>query len=496
MRKVVLIYLEGLSSQFVEFMSDDLPVFNEFKESGVVGGVKSMIPGAKMVAWASAQIGQGPQKLDFWDDVYRDDFTYEISKPVDSGIFGKPREVDYRRDERDPFFRYLLKRGDKVASISVPGSWPVPRVTGGYAVACAMAPGLEQGYTWPPSLADQVGELVGEYILDVPLVQAAAGSDEFNDCVEAIRAMDEQRFSLLTHFISTKQCDTLMLGVSGPGKMARLCHECFGADGGINEDAAEALEALEDYYQFLDDLVGEVRETIDNDTVVVLLDPLGVVKLQGRFFLNQWLLDNGYLALKSSPAGPAAFAPDMVDWSRTRAWSQGKDGQLYLNIKGREQAGTVGRDQVAVLCEELAVGLEAVADPAGQPLQIECVPTDQLYSSARLSFGPDALVSVAGDAWQVSDELGHAGAVTAAAPEGAASIANGPTGYCSMFGPSLVGLSEEPQFQAMDIAPTVLTIRGHELPAYMQGKPFAEIRLSEKEKEQKELAERLTWLGY
>ncbi len=496
MRKIVIICLDGLSASVVYFMGEELSVFSELKENGVSGNVKSMMPGAKMVAWACAQIGQGPQVLDFWDDVYRDNFSYDISKPVDSNIFGTPEEVNFRRDPRDPFFRYLLKRGDKVAIIGVPGSWPVPRVTGGYCLSCSMTPGLGQGYTWPPTLHNEISRLSGEYILDVPLTDAGHNSEEFSACVESIRAMDEQRFDLLNYFIANKQCDTIMLGVSGPGKMARLCHECFGPAGQISDSRAETMQTLRDYYLFLDESIGEVREAIDQDTVIMLLSPHGIFKLDGRLRLNEWLIAKGYLTLKKEPAKPAGLSPKIVNWSRTKAWFQGRGGQLYLNIKGREKSGTVVKKDSAGLVNELVSALCDLTDLDGARLEVEVLRREEAHPADKPSFGPDLLVTVENHRWEISDEVGHNGQVVGPAPEGLASIGDAPDGYCSVFGPGLEGVGDQAEFQVTDIAPTVLSIRGFEIPEYMEGKPFAEIRLSEEEKKQKELDQRLSWLGY
>jgi predicted AlkP superfamily phosphohydrolase/phosphomutase len=496
MRKIAIICLDGLSAPLVDFMGDELSVFSELRENGVSGIVKSMIPGAKMVAWACAQTGQGPQVLDFWDDVYRDDFSYDISKPVDSHIYGSPEEVNYRRDPRDPFFRYLLKRGDKVAIIGVPGSWPVPRVTGGYCLSCSMAPGLDQGYTWPPSLHNEISESFGDYVLDVPLTDARPGSQEFSACVESIRDMDEQRFGLLNHFLANKQCDTLMLGVSGPGKMARLCHECFGPGGQIVDGRAESMAALRDYYLFLDESIGEVREVIDQDTVIMLLSPHGIVKLDGQLRLNEWLVAEGYLNLKKAPAKPARLSPKNINWSKTKAWFQGRGGQLYLNVKGREKSGIVARKDLTGLANELVSALADLTDPDGNRIEAEVLRRDEAHPSDRTSFGPDLLVTVENHRWEISDEVGHDGQVAAPAPRGPAAIANGPDGYCSLFGPGLEAVGDRAEFQITDIAPTVLSIRGLAVPQYMEGKPFAEIRLTEEEREQKALEQRLNWLGY
>jgi predicted AlkP superfamily phosphohydrolase/phosphomutase len=81
-----------------------------------------------------------------------------------------------------------------------------------------------------------------------------------------------------------------------------------------------------------------------------------------------------------------------VDWSKTRAFGLGFNG-LYLNIKGREEQGTVDPAEAEALMAELIQKLEAFKDPAkGASVVLNVRRGSEIYSGPRIAEGPDLLV--------------------------------------------------------------------------------------------------------
>ena len=81
--------------------------------------------------------------------------------------------------------------------------------------------------------------------------------------------------------------------------------------------------------------------------------PLYLAVLYGESGSATWLIENGYMTLKSGsttelpendPKHTDVFLSMAVDWSKTRAYGMGFNG-LYLNIAGREGQGIVPPEQ-------------------------------------------------------------------------------------------------------------------------------------------------------
>jgi len=124
--------------------------------------------------------------------------------------------------------------------------------------------------------------------------------------------------------------------------------------------------------------------------------------MDGGFYLNEWLLQEGYLVLRPGvPARPGRFDPAGVDWSRTRAWGDGGYyGRIFLNVAGREPQGTVPPDRVVSLRHEIAQRLEALALPWGEPAARNRVFfPERVYREVR-GHAPDLIVYPGDLAWR------------------------------------------------------------------------------------------------
>ena len=100
--------------------------------------------------------------------------------------------------------------------------------------------------------------------------------------------------------------------------------------------AAQNGSALAEFYQQIDQVLGEVLPRLDDHTTLLVLSDHGFAPYNRSFNLNTWLLNNGYIKLKSEREPRFQRALANVDWSATRAYGLGLNG-LYLNLKGRER---------------------------------------------------------------------------------------------------------------------------------------------------------------
>ncbi len=164
-------------------------------------------------------------------------------------------------------------------------------------------------------------------------------------------------------------------------------------------------DVLIDLYLKMDGVLGEVRSRVGDDTLILVMSDHGFAPYYRIFSLNTWLLENGYLVLKSGKSrelamGHADFRKvhlrDAVDWTKTQAYGMGFNG-LYLNLKGRESQGIVESGKPAQdLITELQTKLEAIRDDApgweGIRVVLAADPGSQAYSGSRVAEAPDLVV--------------------------------------------------------------------------------------------------------
>lgn len=176
-------------------------------------------------------------------------------------------------------------------------------------------------------------------------------------------------------------------------------------------------DVIADLYMEMDPVLGRVRAAIGDATLIVMSDH-GFAPYRRRFSLNTWLLENGYLVLKTDasrekseddPTHSDVFiwtSAGAVDWSKTRAYGIGFNG-LYLNLSGRElddpstpdnEAGIVDPSAADALLREIKAKLEAYLDPKnGKQVVLRADLASEVYAAERRSQAPDLLVGYNAD---------------------------------------------------------------------------------------------------
>jgi predicted AlkP superfamily phosphohydrolase/phosphomutase len=227
---------------------------------------------------------------------------------------------------------------------------------------------------------------------------------------------------------------------------------------------------IPEMYERMDDLVGRALAKIGDDDAVFVMSDHGFKSFRRGVDLNAWLRDNGYLKLKDGRTVASASYLADIDWAHTRAYCVGLAG-IYLNLKGRENVGTVEPGEARALIDEIRGKLSGMTDPAdGQVAVHEAVAGRDVYRGPYVENAPDIVVGYNAGyrvAWDAA--IGKCGAEVFSDNVKAWS-----GDHC--VHPGLVpgvlfsnrDLNGNPHIT--DIAATVLELLGVERPAYMDGK--------------------------
>ncbi len=79
---------------------------------------------------------------------------------------------------------------------------------------------------------------------------------------------------------------------------------------------------------------------LPDDAITIVMSDHGARPMMGGLCFNDWLMQEGYLAMTETVTEPTPIAKAPIDWSRTIAWGDGGYyGRCFLNVKGREPQG-------------------------------------------------------------------------------------------------------------------------------------------------------------
>jgi len=249
------------------------------------------------------------------------------------------------------------------------------------------------------------------------------------------------------------------------------------------ELARQYGDAILRVYERMDDVVGEVMQTMKPGATLLIVSDHGFHTWRKGFNTNTWLVENGYMVLKNPNAeekhynldqlfGQGSFFPN-VDWSRTRAYALGL-GQIYLNLRGREKYGNLDPGpQTDQLLEEIRKKLLAVEDPdTHQPVIQGVYLGKEIFHGTRMAEAPDLQVDFRDGyrtSWQTSLGAIPAGIVVANMKKWSGDhCASDPSDTQGIFFSNRVVPTPQPSI--LDITPTVLKILDVPLPTPVDGR--------------------------
>jgi len=235
--------------------------------------------------------------------------------------------------------------------------------------------------------------------------------------------------------------------------------------------SALSPQVIEDLYVRMDDLIGRVMTRIDPRTALIVMSDHGFKSFRRGVNLNSWLFLNGYLRLKEGKQTSAEWFKD-VDWNRTKAYALGLGG-VYINQKGREANGIVAAgEESRALKEELRSKLTGLRDAASGEIAItEAYDRDKVYSGPYAGNAPDLIIGYNQGFRASWDSV--TGKVDSTAFEDNTKAWSGdhcidPRHVPGVFFCSRKISAKSPSI--MDVAPTVLTLFGLPVPAFMDGR--------------------------
>jgi len=424
--------------------ADDMPHLRGLRERGAWGPLESVIPPITLPAWACAVTGRDPGELGI----------YGFHQPEDHG-YGEPRLVDATDLRHDTVWDLLSRAAEPVIVVGVPPSYP-PRRVHGCLVSCFLAPGTSQPHTYPSALADEIAAVVGDYAFDVKDFRSADRSRLDSE----IRAMTEQRFTLFRHLLAERPWTFAMLVEIGLDRMHHAFWSCWDRDHPSYAAGGPHEHALRDYYRLLDHELGKLLGALDDDTAVMVISDHGAKRLHGGIAINEWLRQQGYLTLHAAPTEPMPLRPEQVDWSRTRAWAAGGYcGRLFLNLQGRQPAGTVPAAEREPVLARLTEELSTLADAQGRPLGTRVFRPEACYRECR-NIPPDLMVYFGNLDHRAVGSVGH-GAVHLAGNDTGPDGANHDTaGIFVATAPGLTPQGNLAGLRLVDCAGVMLSLLG------------------------------------
>jgi predicted AlkP superfamily phosphohydrolase/phosphomutase len=452
--KICVLGLDGAAPE-IAFGDERLVNLRRLMDLGLYGRLESVYPPITVPAWMCMATSQDPGSLGVYGFRNRVDHSYEKLDFANSASIKALAIWDH-----------LAIEGKKSIVVGVPPNYP-PRKINGISVGCFLTPDTTtHDFTHPANVKEKIQELVGEYPVDVKNFR----TDRKDWLKEEIFKMSQKQWQVVRCLMSEQEWDYFHFVDIGLDRMQHGFWNYFDPQHVHFEPGNAYQEVIPEYYQWLDEQIGGVLERVDEETIVLVVSDHGAQRLDGGFAVNEWLIQQGLLVLNEQPTTPTPFEKLNVNWSKTKAWSEGGYyARVFFNVEGREPQGIIPESEYEVFQDELKAKFEAIPNDKGEPMGSLVFKPKELYRNLR-NVAPDLTVHFVALYWRSIGSVGHGQLYLQEndmRPDGCNHAQNG---MFILFAPNCPLSGEYEGARLLDIAPTLLDLAGYEIPESMQGK--------------------------
>ena len=422
-QKLLVIGLDGASFDVIDPLMKKglMPNVKRLVDGGVRSDLRTTFPPITAVAWSSFMTGKNPGKHGIFEFVRRDPKS--------------DREVAVNASFRQgqSIWDILGSAGYRVIVHNFPCTYP-PRQVNGILVSDFMTPRDRRDYTYPLELLDEIESRFGRYRLHLSQTYSRGNVDNVLD-----ELFDELEYKAqVAEFLMTEKAwDAFFQYFWGTD---RIQHELWHI---IDEqhprhDAAEASRYKDRVYQYfsrVDEIIGRLIALAGEDPMVWIASDHGFGPVHTYCSFNIWMMKEGFLKLKRTPLSllkrmmfNLGLTPELafrivrrlplgrfrpsrgvssqpgasralqafflsssdIDWSRTLAFSKGNYGQIYINLKGREQHGSVDPGDYERVCGRIVERLKQIQSPTGSGPWLDQISlSSEIYNGALVANAPD-----------------------------------------------------------------------------------------------------------
>lgn len=453
-RKVLVIGLDCATPQLLfDRWGDELPNFKKILGRSVYGELDSTIPPITVPAWTSMMSSKSPGVLGFYGFRNRKNYSY------DEMYFATSQAV---KDDR--VWDILSRAGKKSILVGVPQTYP-PKPLNGCMISGFLAPDTDSQYTYPAELKGEIEGVAGEFILDVKKFR----TDDKDYLIKQIYEMTENRFQVVNYLMETKEWDFFMFVEMGIDRIHHGLWKYFDEQHKKYKPGSPYENAIKEYYHYVDQQVGQLLTKVDRQTVVFIVSDHGAQRMDGGICINEWLMREGYLKLKSMPSEITPLKNDNIDWSHTKAWgSGGYYGRLFLNVKGREPQGVIDPEDYEKVRDELIAKLEAIEDENGANINTRVFRPRDIYPQVK-NVAPDLIIYFGNLTWRSVGSVGF-GTIRTSENDTGPDDANHAQHGIFIMNNSGLAAGRKSGLHLMDMAPTILRLFNLSVPEDMEGK--------------------------
>ncbi len=433
-RILVIAFGEATFDLIIPWMEiGELPTFKKFFDEGSTGNLQSSIPMITPQMWGIIITGKNPGchgLFDFWQ----------------RGNDGKFKEINGSHIKAKPIWKILSENNLTSGIVNVPFTFP-PQKINGFMISGEDAPGAHPSIASPQKIYNEVVEKFGRYRLKDIFPGGRKKEDYLNLIVEDVRKQTD----VVEYLVRKKNWDFFLTFYSATA----ITQHYFWKDMLSENEYGDVIKTA---YKSLDTAIERLSKTAGEDTIIFLISECGAGPLISGVQINTLLQKEGFLTYKNSTRASSEkiktkkesltttgnsfmrnkvaefrknaqgyipkslfyfanknmhwlkswiqtyLAGSDIEWNKTQAFSRGKEGDIFINLKSRDPNGIVNQNDYENVRDQIIKKLSSLVDPlTGEKAINKIYKREELYSGPYLEFAPDLLIEWVNDAYMPTE---------------------------------------------------------------------------------------------
>jgi len=388
-----------------------LPNIAQLMQTGKFGTLKSTIHPISPTAWSSFITGVNPGKHGIYNFV---GFDTESNFQFANGGAIKSKSL----------WSYLSQADKKSLIVNVPMTYP-PEEINGLIISGMDSPNSDQPYTFPVSLARSIKEKYPNYRNEVKVKRKlwSRKRDFLENYIDELCEMTAIHSSIVCDQLSTNSFDFLSVVFTATDRIQHVLGKLIG-----NVSPNDGIGKV---YQACDQALGQILNNLEGDWNILLMSDHGSAPYSRVFELNTWLEQNKWIQFKQTKTGlfqrftnqrwwiSTAIRRylklnsfdnkylDRIEWSKTKAFSMGAFGCIFINTTKRFPKGLISETDRESVRNTLINNLLSLIDPStGKEVIKRIYKSEELYSGPFVTLGPDLIIETTED-YFIRNNLDH-----------------------------------------------------------------------------------------
>jgi len=359
---MLVLGFDGASPKLIDEWIEDLPVLRAFKERGVFGQTIPPVPAQTPVAWTTFMTGKNPGRHGIFSFVVREKGTYQ-------------RKIVGPEMLKSKTLRQIMNEaGKKVATVNIPMS-DKEEVKG------LVIPGFLSGSEGiPPNSVKEkikrkfkIDKLQGDLETET-LDRVEADPDLF---FEKVNEITDEMTEICLYLLQQEEWDFFMPVFMGLDRIQHFFWRYIDPTHPRHEENRHS-RSVKNFYTRVDKIVGDFLESVDEDTLVMVVSDHGFCPVHTEVIVNNYLEEQGFLIAKSGK----------IEIEKSKAVSYGY-GDIWLNVRGRELKGIINQgEEYERTRDEIIEYLKTITIDGEKPFK-DVRTREELWWGPYLTEAPD-----------------------------------------------------------------------------------------------------------